>query len=317
MHLFQTVLALTACGAPPADAGPPLPSARANAVYTRALAALEDMYVPINPKSVKQAYAEFAGELDRLLDAFGEDKIEQEKRAERIARTEGQSLAGKLVAIALDRRRRPELYEAVENEYGSVATGVKPKGTGARFDPGRQFIKKKFIDEQYRLVWECRLLAAPAAAERPFIGGGVSKVGDVSGIHMPPTLEALVRIGNETSAISLVFFFRHACRDGDGPFGDMPNIEDALEVIESLPTVNGLRAVLACAEWCEWNKGGAFAPNGFRRESPPAAWVKDLGSSTRPDRDKWRKALAELPEDSLSERQREIVRTAKKVAATR
>ncbi|MFO0807995.1 MAG: hypothetical protein U0746_05190 [Gemmataceae bacterium] len=121
VYLFQTLVTMTVCGLPPTDVGASLPFARANAVCARCLASLEDMYEPYTePKRIQTAQLAFIGDLDKLLDTLGEQKVERELRAVSIARYEGQSLACKLVAIAHDRRQRPEHYEEVEREYGSV-----------------------------------------------------------------------------------------------------------------------------------------------------------------------------------------------------
>jgi hypothetical protein len=303
------------CGSPPADAGPPLPWARANAVYARALATLEDMFAQSGVLERDQEFQRaFIGQLDRLLNALGEDNAAQVRRAEQVARTEGHSLAGKIVAIALDRRRRPGLYDAVEREYGSVLTGIRPDGGGRRAGPGNQHIKKEYIDAKYRLVWEFRLLTAPAADERPFMREALPPgfEAEIPGIQMPPTPEALMRIGSEDSIISFVFFFRHACRDEQASIRTGVGLDDVLTALERHPSPKAMKAVLDCAEWCEVNKG-LYLPRGLKRESPPSEWVNDLVSEKRPDGDRWRRALAELPEDGLTQRQQNLVRLAKKV----
>ncbi|MFO0807996.1 MAG: hypothetical protein U0746_05195 [Gemmataceae bacterium] len=125
-----------------------------------------------------------------------------------------------------------------------------------------------------------------------------------------------MRIGNEASVISLVYFFRHACRDEDGRVGTGISLDHVLGLLEAYRTPRGLKAILECAEWCEANKG-LFLPRGLERESPPSNWVSDLVSSKRPDSAKWRTELTELPEGGLSERQREMVALAKKAVNAR
>src|SRR5262249_40087599 len=152
-----------------------------------------------------------------------------------------------------------------EREYGSMIAGVKPIGPPARGGPGPQLIKKEYIGERFRLAWELRLLAAPAAGERPvraLISGPVDEVPDVS---MPPTFEALRRIKNDKSVLALGFYFRHTCRDDKGP--ELPNSENVLLTLEgSFPTAAGAKAILDCAEWCELQQGRVFPPRQFVRQ---------------------------------------------------
>src|SRR5262245_9171880 len=103
MYVFSTFMSCILAGMPAHADANALPSAKARAAYVRALAALEDLYVPDGPKTIRQAYPEFVLELGHIVDALGDES------AEKVAKTEGHSLAGKFVAIALDRRRRPEL----------------------------------------------------------------------------------------------------------------------------------------------------------------------------------------------------------------
>ncbi|MFO0807813.1 MAG: hypothetical protein U0746_04250 [Gemmataceae bacterium] len=309
MSLLQTLLTLAVCGAPPADDAPPLPFARATAAYVRCLAALEDMYEPRDKDAIVVAQRAFLDRLDKLLEALGADK------AEPIARTEGRSLAGKLVAIARDRRLRPDVYEDVERAYGSVLTGVKPVDQGMRYGPDPQYLLIKHTDERYRLVWEFRLLASPAAAERSVsrVGMPGGTEGAVIGARMPPTREALRRIGNEASVVSLVFYFRHTYREWDGGFRNGNAADEVLELLEAHPTPRGLKAILDCAEWWETNQGPDQRINS-RRKSLPANWVADLMPPGPANGFKWRRALAELPDAGLTDRQREMVSIAKKAA---
>jgi hypothetical protein len=275
-----------------------LPSAKGNVVVIRALALLEEMYDWEALRGPRQVAADLDRELDKLVSALGEPL------AEKVARTEAQSIAGKLVAIALDRRLRPERYEL-------LALAYKRGDPTAQRDPivPLMVVKKEHVRENLRMAWEYRLLIAPAIDE-PL--QGASDDPGLPGVRMSPTFEVIKRLKNDASLPSVVFFFRHICRDDRDGKSFAVQRGYALDVLESIRTAEALKAILDCAEWAESQWARSKPEEDTPGHSPNAArWIIDLISPNRLDNEIWRKLVKDLPEAGLSDRQRAMLGDAK------
>jgi hypothetical protein len=310
------IVSLTLTGPPGDDR---LPSAAATGTLARVLAALEDLHA-IQAAGVartgRECLAAVTTGLDQLVTDLGE------AAAAAVARAEGRSIAAKLVAIGLDRRRHPERHRELGRVYGDE-TGFGESPLGRRSGPGVVRIRREHIREEYRLAWEFRLLVFPALHEagppgiqRPGTGGAGPEPADQilpgGPVYTYPTFEGVRRIGSEASVVTLVFAFRHACRDD----GDRKNLaawrEYTLDALEALGSVAALAAILDCAEWAglQWARHPPeeVGPRG----AEPAKWVENLAAPGRPDRARWAVAFGRFPVGSLTARQRALLAAARR-----
>lgn len=275
-----------------------LPSAAANVTLAHALAGIENLYQYIRPgtPSAPERLAIVDAALDRLVEDLGE------KTAEAVAAGEGRSLAAKLVAIGLDRRRHPAAYEVLGTVYGNdKSTG---EGGSTRAGPRMVLLRDEHVRAAYRLAWEYRLLVFPGLRE---VGPRVVRRLGTEGMELAtsPTFEALTRVGREESIVTLCFYFRHMCRDDLDGKGMSNDREQCLDVLESYRSPRALLGLLECAEWAEvqWaRRPPVIGPRG----GTPAAWLKLLLDDPAL-RDKWRAAAAVVATGPLTARQRAML----------
>ena len=286
-------LAIAASLAPsPADR---LPSAAATKTLARVTAALEDLHQDPNFRTAGNGSVDRAKclkivdeGLDQLVTDLGEPA------AAEVARGEGRSLAAKLVAIGLDRRKHPGAYDALaevygdENGNGRAATGIDYRG-----GPQSVLLRPKHVRPAYRLAWEYRVLVFPALYE-------VTRNGS-------PTFEGVHRVRNEASILTLSFAFRHACYDGLRGRDDGQCRSYILTTLEHTPGPAALRAILECAEWAEgqWLRR---KPNTPDTRGDPAGWAARLADApAEADREKWRAAAAAVAKGPLPARQKAML----------
>jgi hypothetical protein len=146
-----------------------------------------------------------------LTDAAEQMTSEERERA---LANEAASIGDKLAAIAVDRRRRPEVYDEILRAY--VAPDRSPIQPRVLRTPG---LRPEHASETYRLAWEFSLLMPASPAKHR-------------------SAEALGAIGNPASAITLVHAAKVGAREG---------ILEALARMPSRPAGEGALEVLAIA----------------------------------------------------------------------
>ncbi|HXG13258.1 MAG TPA: hypothetical protein VNK04_26100 [Gemmataceae bacterium] len=272
-------------------AAPDPPSAKAQTALVRAFAAIEVGFdLQSGEEDLKKASAELGRALDLLADSV------DEATAQRLTAVEARDMSAKLVAIAWDRRRHPERYRELKAYDGR--------------DPNLRDLpplKKKHLTEAYRLAWEYCLLD-PGTDDREYWKGGPPD---------PPAVEALGKIRNDASIPTLVYYFRHVCRDDDKNDKFIFRQSWPLRVLTFYypPSEKSLVALLECTSWKkrQWAKLGTS----YYREEPPEELIYSLvsgnGYSGYSSAD-WLKIMAAFPRERLPVEQRQWLEEALKRA---
>jgi hypothetical protein len=140
----------------------------------------DDPYGTQERKSMEQAARDFEEGL-----AHAAEQMTSEERELALA-NEAASIEGKLAAIAVDRRRHPEIYDEIMRSYVDPDWGpIQPRVMQT------PVLRPEHVSEAYRLAWEFSLLMPASQAKHR-------------------AAEALGAIGNPASAITLL----HACKVG-------------------------------------------------------------------------------------------------------
>lgn len=168
---------------------------------------------------------EAARSFSEILDEMGRGI--SARRMDELKLAEGQDIASKLFLIAADRRGRPEVYEEIEQEY------VKKVHSEMSRLPASPRVKPQHAVEKYRLAWEYYLLS-------PSPEGAVALYG-----FRP--YDALQRIRNNASLVTLVHCYRTACQENVKSMRRVrTDHRQVLSTINTLCNEDALRAMLEC-----------------------------------------------------------------------
>jgi len=155
-------------------------------------------------------------------------EIVDEKLIATLRDMEAQSIDVKLVLIAWDRKKRPELYEEIRQTYVCFPLDRRYRNPWGHPPP----LQEKHSVEEYRIVWEYFILAPRGGGET--FGGSIFAV------------QALPKIRNDASLVTLVYEFGLTCREGAGLAGT--NQSGLLGAIAGFKNDKAVRALLKCAE---------------------------------------------------------------------
>ena len=124
-------------------------------------------------------------------------------------------------------------------------------------------------------------------------------------------MEGLFRTGNEKSIVTLVEFLKLACRDDMG--ASEQTVLDVFGCLEHYCTAKALLAIIECAEWTEVQWDTMYARYAKKSGTVPTRTekIKPLelvtGLAKGDIKKAWLKLADELPTESLSKRQKEML----------
>jgi hypothetical protein len=148
-------------------------------------------------------------------------------RASQVLANERRDIQSKLLAIALDRQQRPEVYLEINNRYIDRY---------AMYRPERRFIRSPnfepiHVNEKYRLAWEYFLLRPPLK--------------DTLALYDLRAIQALSDINNEASVVTLLYCFEVTLPAGKINVDRVKSRQSwILNAIIWYPTEQGLKALL-------------------------------------------------------------------------
>jgi hypothetical protein len=216
-------------------------------------------------------------------------RITSQEAAAAARSDEGKDIRAKLIMIAVDRARRPEVYAEIDRRYVHFSVSREMRAAVAPFP------EDTHVQEKYRLAWEYWLLwpgfdSLPGHADE-----GV--------------LYAIQRIGSPASLISLEHCYRLTCRKVASPRQVCKSQVVLLRSVVAFETYDGLRALLCCLAASEglpyesdrdYRLGWAWYDGGPRRH------VQHLLNKPR-TRSRWQELLANLDRSTLPEAQLRIL----------
>ncbi len=211
---------------------------------------------------------------DKTLDEIAERLAGADLGA--LREREGAGMRAKLALIALDRKKRPELYDEIFERY------VKFRVTQRRANHSPSLLGK-YKSEEYRLAWEY-LLLTPGPANR-------------LSLYEQRALKALRWIGNEASMITVLHFFENTCQ-GDIRSSPLRTFQAAaLSMLGQFQNERALRAILKCSH---------LAMEQQRRTGLQVSRVPDKVRQVLRN-DKWRPIIAAFPRDRLTPEQKTLL----------
>jgi hypothetical protein len=225
-----------------------------------------------------------------------------DRLAEKMKANEGTTITAKLATIALDRQKRPEVYEEIKETY--ITPHLNPRLHALLSPPLRSSIH---AIEKYRMAWEYYLLS-PLPDE-------AVELADLRPI------DALGHIASDASIVAILARYHMVGRQ----FG--PDSKDSRDYIQrtyrrltsSLQQIGSEKALHAMLEMLSFSKEAM-------RTSPGdwTTWDYKSGGSTTWDpeqdllrtltysgnlakREKWRKVIEAFPRDNLPPDQRALL----------
>lgn len=280
--LFVLVLIPAAAPVPPPR--DPLPPAVRKAVEE----VKKHMAAPTIRDAEVRVWREAGGKFDKALDRLA--TAVEEARFKQPAAGEGGNLDARLLAIAADRRRRPEVYRAMAKYY---VRDPSPNTVGWVPAPSP---RPADLRKDCRLVWEYLLLYP----------SGKSETDD----YAERAMNALPVIGGDESLPALVARFRLLCRKHDKEDtidADQRRRNQVWHTLEKFRTAAGVRAMLECAAWARKQWAGLPYAD-FRPDY--ARWLRY--QLTGFNKGSWAAAVKALPRDRLPADQRKLLAEALK-----
>lgn len=194
-----------------------------------------------------------------------------------IAALEGTDIRAKLMTIAWDARRRPQIYREIEQEY--VYLVVRPLVRAF----SSHYLENKHATETYRLAWEYILLS-------PAFQTGV-------GQYDLRAEEALERIQNNASIVTLVTMFGTTTVEGTAE--DSISGNEFIGSLSRFDNPQGLQGLLQCLSLAEAKQQKHPVKNPY---AAPTVEVmhKYLTTENTPERiAHWRELIAAQPRKGL------------------
>ena len=230
--------------------------------------------------TIEHPNQEFADTLRQIGARLDMNTVQQ------IAALEGSDVRATLVAIAWDRRQRPQVYREIEQEY--VWFVVNPGGRAL----ASHELEDKHATEAYRLPWEYLLLSPPFPSP---VGG-----------YDERAREALLRLRNDAAVAAIVCAFGTTTVEGTDPESG----HDGGQYIRTLSLFDnaaGLRGILQCLSLAE-DRRRRHPPQEGEEYKTLKYIFNYLQNDTRPEHAAlWRGVIAAYPRQGLTAMQKSLL----------
>jgi hypothetical protein len=202
---------------------------------------------------------------------------------------EGKDILAKLIMIAVDRARRPEVYAEIDQKYVHYSVNTERRAPVSPFPEGIH------LKEKYRLAWEYWLLWPGFDLPRGHVDEHI--------------LYALQRIGNPASLAAMEYCYGLTCRKVADPHQAQRTQLYLLRSMGGFASEDGLRTLLRCLaeserlpykdapeykEMWRWDNGG------------PDKYVAHLLCKPQV-RSKWQEVLTRFDRSAVPEGERGIL----------